>query len=167
MGLASASQWWEQEPQRTAEFTVRGLETDRARLVQFVHEQRQLAGFVVIRPGDNAPLTVKLAPAGTLTGRLVTRQGRPLADLEVVGLSDDPPLRPAGPKQSPPAGSFPRRVRSGKDGRFRIEGLAPGMKYSLTVVQAPYRLDPSIVEAPTIEAGEMKDLGDVRIRPLE
>ena len=36
------------------------------------------------------------------------------------------------PKFNTTAGSFPRNLRTDKDGRFRIEGLAPGLNYRLS-----------------------------------
>ena len=36
----------------------------------FYHEARKLAGAYIVRPGENGPLTIKLEPSGTLTGRL-------------------------------------------------------------------------------------------------
>jgi hypothetical protein len=168
-GLGSSVRW-ESEPLKTAAFTVKGLEPNRARLVQFAHAAKRLAGFAVIYPEDKDPLTVRLVPAGTLTGRLVTPQGRPLAGLEIASLFADPPARRGGTKEGPLDGSFPPGVRSGKDGRFRIAGLAPGLKYNLGVTKEPgYRLQISGkgVQGLTIRPGETKDLGDVEVKPME
>jgi hypothetical protein len=164
-GLYSSGTW-DQEPLKTAAFTLTGLEPDRARLVQFAHADRRLAGFLVVRPGDHGPLAIKLRPAGTLTGRLVTRAGRPLADLEIGAVCGDPPARPGGTKEDPPDGSFPG-VRSDQNGKFRIKGLAPGLKYRLCVLRGSSLLDPQVGKHPTLQPGETKDLGDVRVNRVE
>ena len=64
--------------------------------------------------------------------------------------------------------SFPW-VQPDKSGRFSIEGLAPGLKYELVVVQRPRELE--IVGGKpkelTIRSGETKDLGDLTVKPME
>jgi RNA polymerase sigma factor (sigma-70 family) len=160
-GRTASSQWWP-EPLKTAEFEVLALEPDRARVVQFAHADKGLAGFLVVRPEDKGPLAVRLAPAGTLTGRVVNHQGRLLADLEVGAFFDDPPARRGQEKEKPPDGSFPG-VRTGKDGRFRIEGLAAGLRYRLIILQGATLYDPKMSQPPTVEPGQARDLGDVRV----
>jgi hypothetical protein len=118
----------------------------------------------VVSPEDKGPLTVKLVPAGALTGRLVTPQGRPLPDLEIASLFADPP---GGPGGGPPDGSFPPGVRSGKDGQFRIAGLAPGLKYRFAVLVGASLRDPVIGQPPMVKPGETKDLGNVLVNPGE
>jgi hypothetical protein len=108
-----------------------------------------------------------LEPAGAFTGRLVGPDGRPLADLEVVPLFADPPAQPGGTKDDLLDGSFPRGVRSDKDGRFRIEGLAPGLKYPLGFIQGSYLVSPEVGQRPTITPGETRDLGEIRVKPMQ
>ena len=69
-------------------------------------------------------------------------------------------------------GSFPGSIKPDKDGKFRIEGLVPGLKYNLHVVKPPtYYLNLEVLgNKPTdlaIKAGETKDLGDIRVKPME
>jgi hypothetical protein len=67
------------------------------------------------------------------------------------------------------AGSLPRQVRPGADGRFRVEGLVSGLKYSLGVVKDGYGLEISGARTKglTVEAGRTKDLGDIEVKPLD
>jgi len=88
-------------------------------------------------------LTVTLAPAGTLTGRFVSLDGKPLADLELVAPTTAAQAAPTMmPKADLNAGSFPSGPRTDKDGRFRIEGLAPGLNYRLALRRGMYLLEP-------------------------
>ena len=53
-----------------------------------------------------------------------------------------------------------------KEGKFRIDGLAPGMKFGLTVIKSPYQLEISgkDITDMTLRPGETKDLGDVQAK---
>jgi hypothetical protein len=153
--------YWDGDPLPGADFTATGLTEDQPRLLQFVHEGQRLAGSVVVRAGEAGPVRVRLEPWGTLSGRLVTPDGEPMTDVEVYssGAKDD----------SLDAGTFPRPVRPDKGGKFRAEGLVPGLKYSLSVSRRGYGLEIS-GEKPkdlTLRAGETKDLGDIRVKPME
>src|SRR5262249_25096195 len=72
---------WEQMPLETAHVTVNGVAPGKKRRLVFVHEQRTLAGTLVVSGDDADPLAVKLAPWGEVTGRVVTADGRPCAGL--------------------------------------------------------------------------------------
>jgi RNA polymerase sigma factor (sigma-70 family) len=150
------------DPLKTAEFELLALEPDRARLVQFAHFEKGLTGFLVVRPEDKTSLSVRLGPPGALSGRMVNKAGRPLADVEIAAFFSDPPLARAAPGDPPPEGFFPG-VRSGKDGRFRIDGLATGLRFHLVVTRGFILYDPEMAGVPTVQPGQTKDLGDLRV----
>src|SRR5205823_5536896 len=107
-------------------------------------------------------LTVKLEPAATLTGWFVTTDGKPLADLEVLPITREPLADPSQPsKPDVTLGSFANGLRTDKEGRFRIGGLAPGLKYRLAVRRGMFVLEPDgdVGSGVTVKAGETKDLG--------
>jgi hypothetical protein len=54
--------------------------------------------------------------------------------------------------------------RTGKDGRFRSEGVIPGHKVGVYAGKNTTYSDP-LVTGLTLEAGEVKDLGDVKVKP--
>src|SRR5262249_6969301 len=101
----------------TEAFTALGLDPQQPRTLTFVHKERKLVGDAVVTGDDKGPLTVQLEPWGTLTGRLVDADGKPLAGVRVwwkaPGLPA-PGLRPAD-----------QIVETDRDGRFRVEGLVP------------------------------------------
>jgi RNA polymerase sigma factor (sigma-70 family) len=145
-----------------SDFTVESLQPDKPRVLQFVHDGKKLAGMVILRGDEKEPLSVRLEPSGTLTGRLVTPQGDPLAGTSVTCGAV---LKEKGQALHPTA----LDVRTGKDGRFRIEGLKPGLKYGLGVTTESYVREIVGGEPKdlTVRAGETKDLGELRVKPME
>jgi len=158
---------WEELPEKAAEFTLLALDPAEPRLLQFVHPEKKLASSLVVRGDEKGPLKVELGPAGTLTGRFVTTDGKPLADLELFADMSGPVADPRQRlKPDVTAGSFPRGPRTDKDGKFRIEGLAPGLKYRLVLFRGMYVLVPDgeARKGVTVKAGETKDLGEMKIK---
>ena len=101
----------------TAAFTATGIERDQSCTLTFVNQKRKLIGQKIVRPNDKGPLTVRLKPWGTLTGRLLDAKGNPLAEVK-VRLKYPPTLD---------SGMSPRdqEFATDHDGRFRVEGLLP------------------------------------------
>jgi RNA polymerase sigma factor (sigma-70 family) len=156
---------WDGRPGAGSEFTVRDLKPDEPRLVQFSHPEKNLAGALVIKADETGPLTVKLEPAATLIGRFVNPEGKPLADLDLIPITTEPLADPAQPsKANLTLGSFPRGLRTDKEGKFRITGLAPGLKYRVAVRRGMFVLEPEGATGVTVKAGETKDLGAVTIK---
>jgi RNA polymerase sigma factor (sigma-70 family) len=158
-GLAAFNSWAD-PPLTEAGFTVSKLTRGEHRLLLFAHGEKRLAGHAEVGPDTAGPLTVRLEPWGTLTGRVLKPDGEPLRGVEV---SLSARATPDGLGHS----VLPRRVEPGPDGAFRIEGLAPGLTYSLSVVRRGYVLPPVGAEVPplTLKAGETKDLGGLRVNP--
>jgi RNA polymerase sigma factor (sigma-70 family) len=160
--------YWEHEPLGTPEFLVTGLERGQPRLLQFAHADKKLAGALVVKGDDDGPVSVRLAASGTLTGRLVTPEGEPVADGQLVALGS-PIDQPDEVKENPAVGSLPADISPGKDGKFRIEGVIPGLPYYLGFTRGMYlhRLGGAAGEKLTIKPVETKDLGDVVVKPIE
>ncbi len=132
-----------------AAFTVESLQPNKPRLLQFVQDGRKLSGSLSLSGNEKGPLSIRLQPWGTLTGRLILTQGQPLDGARIS------------------CGAF--TVQTGKDGRFRIEGLAAGLKYDLFITKGFYvrQIEGSEPKGFTIKAGETKDLGELKIKPVE
>jgi RNA polymerase sigma factor (sigma-70 family) len=147
---------WTIDPLPGAEFTVKALAPNKSRLLQFVHEGKKLSGFLRLRGDEKGALQVRLERCGTLAGRLVTPDGKPMAHAIVVCNTSEKQY--SGLYYE----SFPW-VQPDKSGRFSIEGLAPGLKYELVFIQRPHELE--IVGGKprelTIKSGETKDLGEL------
>jgi hypothetical protein len=157
MGAEDHFQMWSHQPLPSADFEVHALGSEAKRGLLFYHEAKQLAGAHVVRPDEAGPLTIKLEPCGTLTGRLVDDGGLPQAGVQ---MTCDRPYE--GEDSRFEKGSLPSPIKTGKDGRFRVAGLVPGLKYSLRLWKGPMIAREPVKDV-TIKAGEVKELGDVKV----
>ena len=149
-------------PIQDASCTIFALDPKKPRRLFFFHAERNLAGSLRLRGDEKGPLTVRLAPAGTVTGRLLDCDGLPIAGAFV---DPNPPEGRAHElyrqlrQRRPP-------IRTDKNGRFRLEGIVPGMQFMLSIYQERTFLDgePRIGER-QVKPGETLDLGAVRVKP--
>jgi RNA polymerase sigma factor (sigma-70 family) len=166
-GLDEFAHWYSHwTPLATAQFTVTGLGSGRPRVVQFTHPAKGLAGFLVVQGDEKGPLRVTLGPAVTLTGRVVTHDGRPAVGGHIESINTD---WFSGNHVFPtPAdiGTFPRPQWTDKDGKFRIAGLAAGLKYNLYYNSGGFarRIIGPKSEDLSIKLGRTTDLGNVVVK---
>jgi RNA polymerase sigma factor (sigma-70 family) len=141
-------------------FTASVLDPERPRTVSFIHKERRLIGRVELRGDEKGPVTVLMEPWGVLTGRLVDGDGKPVAGVR-LGWHYPSVTAPGLP---PPAEPF----TTDAEGRFRVEGLAPGVKFEIPLQgdekKAVTFSAGEALKGLTIEAGQTRDLGDVRVK---
>ena len=84
-----------------------------------------------VRGDEKDAVTAKLVPAGSITGKLVDTDGRPVSGV-AVNLQF-----PAGP-----GSDLYREIKAGqplavtdKDGAFRVDGIVPGVKFDLSLTK--------------------------------
>ncbi len=157
-GLQDHFRIWSHEPLPTAEFVVEGIGPVATRDLLVSHEGKKLAGAYVIGTDEAGPITVRLEASGTVTGRLVDQGGVPLAEAE---LSCYVPMKETTHR----SGSLPTAVKTGKDGRFRAEGLVPGRAYSFHAWRGDMSTELAEARGIVVTRGETRDLGDVTLRP--
>jgi beta-lactamase regulating signal transducer with metallopeptidase domain len=155
MGAEDHFQAWGHQPLPSAEFEVHSLGPDAKRGLLFYHEGKKLAAAYVVKPGENGPLSVRLEPCGTLSGRL-TENGVPSAETQ---MTCDRPYEMNDARYE--HGSLPGAIKTDKDGRFQVVGLVPGLKYSLRVWKGN-RIVGEAVKNVVVKTGEIKDVGDVK-----
>jgi hypothetical protein len=156
MGAEDRFQNWSQ-PLPSADFEVHAIGSSDKRGLLFFHEAKQLAGAYVVKPDEEGPVTIRLERCGTLIGRIVDGGGLPLAGAQMTC------IRPYdGGDSRFEKGSLPFPVKTDEDGRFRFSGLVPGLKYSLAVRKGRIDLGEAVKDMIT-EAGEVKDLGDIKV----
>jgi hypothetical protein len=118
---------------------------------------------LIVNGDEKDPLRVRLEPWGTLTGRLVTAGGESFPGVASLLTSSS---RIKG-KYFVAHSDITSPLS--KEGRFRIEGLMPGLTYELQVGKQGYAVD--IVSGKskdlTIKAGETLDLGVVKVKVKE
>jgi hypothetical protein len=156
---------------KTADFAALGLGPHEVRKVVFFHPEKKLGKVQPVRGDEEGPLTVRLEPLGSLTGRVVNPQGRPWAGLIVRADMD----RNVATNRDLPAelshywGSLMEvKTTTDREGRFRVDGLLPGLKYNVVISDG--ELTPAqpvltaYAEDLTVEAGKTRDLGDLKGR---
>jgi RNA polymerase sigma factor (sigma-70 family) len=136
------------ETLKGAEFTVRGLNPKMpARLLVFHHKGKNLGSFLRELPAEkDGPLIVKLQPCGSLSGRIVDKDGQPVPRFR-GRLSFGHYL-------------LQHEFTTDQEGRFRVERLLPGLGYSVwqTEKGSIVKIHPVAV----VEPGKKKDLGDIK-----
>ncbi len=142
-------------PLLAARFEATRLDPLRPRKLVFRHDGLKLAGQLM--PPAKGPTSeeVTLRPWATLSGRLVDRDGRPRPGLKLL---------PFGGKPDDPAeAAFTEWVQADAEGRFRLEGLVPGLNHRLAVmVDGGFSEGCTVFEGVILKPGEVRDLGDVR-----
>ena len=150
--------------QESTSFEVHDLDPTQSRRMTLTHADRKLAGTVLLKGGEPGPATVRLAPWGTLAGRIVDDEGQPRKDIGFMS-SDRLTARDSKPGDADDRGTLPAGMaRVPDDGRFRIEGLVPGLKYGAYAIERGRGLGYVFRDA-IVAPGEVKDLGDLKIQP--
>lgn len=141
-------------------FTATLLSPDWPRTIGFVHKERRLIAHSTLRGEEKPPVTVRMEPWGVLTGRLVDSNGKPLSGVRLELRYREVP----GPGLAPLADQPTTRA----NGRFRIEGLVPRLKFDLTLSDAENKgiafTTREALKGLTLEPGQTKDLGEVRVK---
>jgi hypothetical protein len=140
---------------RTAEFRIRAVDPKGKKVLFFFQYEKKLGTAVVVKGDETLPLTVKLQKCATLTGRLLDEDGEPRAGVELLGKNVDGNFY-----------GFFGGQKTDKDGRFKIEGIMPGVKVGLATSK-PATITGTVVEQITLKPGETKDLGDVKSKELQ
>jgi RNA polymerase sigma factor (sigma-70 family) len=148
-----------EEHLRGASFPLTGLLPDRDQRITFVKADRKLVAFLRARGDGDAPYTVQMKPWGSVTGRFVGADGKPLK----VWFG---PNRGALVDNDDPEGSAFYTTNVEEDGRFRIDGLVPGQSYSCgRIYYGTSEIAPAAVfEKLVLRPGEVRDVSDVRIK---
>jgi hypothetical protein len=151
--------------QDSPSFEVRVLGPSEHRRVTIRHEGRKLVGSVYLGGDSAGPVTVQLLPWGAITGRIVNEAGEPRGDLLLTSLGG------LGPQAKADEGLLPGSYMSpgiplGRDGRFRVEGLVPGLKYGAYAAKGSTRLG-EVFRGVAVAPGQLKVLGDFKVVPLK
>jgi len=152
---------------KDAACTIFALDPKKPRLLLFFYTKRNLARSLTLRGDEQGPLTVRLVPVGTVTGRLLDHDGQPIA-AAYVDLNT--PEGTYGTARELYRRLHQRRlpIRTDKNGCFRLEGIVPEVKFTLSFHQGRTFLvaEPGI-GARQVKEGETLDLGTVRVKPAQ
>ncbi len=166
--------WYDGPPLRAATFEIAKLHPDRIRRMTFFKTDRKLVGFLLVRGlGDgDVPYTVRMQPWGTLTGRLVDEKGNALPPPPPEFRQQMPATLEVGTftwygsvtNGDPNVGEHPVG-ETDASGRFHLDGLVPGQRYSAKVFRGFGRFAGIAFENVVLKSGENRDLGDIRTKP--
>lgn len=164
-GVEVIGQWpvlqgfWEAEPLPSAEFRIGGL-AESPRPVFFYHAERKLAKLVMLSAGTASPHRVTLEPMGSTRGQVLDDQGRPDVGVRVsVEIAREELSEKTVPLEVR-IGYFvgEEKLRTSAltdvDGRFRLDGLVPGLPYRVQVGEANRVFK--------VETGKVKELGVIQ-----
>lgn len=156
VGVGGLSTWSLWAPDQKAEVELTQYNPDRPRPLLFLHPERGLGKLVEPKKGDVGPWTVKLESTGTVTGRLVTEEGKPLANA-VLSVHY---LKPGHDAWTP--AFVHRATRTDAEGRFQLTNLVAGLQYSIDHKVQKGGVRQQYYVGVKVKAGETKDLGDVK-----
>ncbi len=146
---------------RTDAFTVYAL--DRPRTLYFRHEGKNLVGTVTLRGDETEAPLVKMQPAAGVIGRVLDAAGKPMAGMEVsIQFSEfgaDQLIR------QKLYGRLPTLATTGADGRFRLEGMFPGLEFEIFAGHPGHRSLAVSFTPVILKVGEVRDGGDFRVKP--
>ncbi len=168
MEIYGGNERWGWQDKSAQGFVVEDLLTDQRRKVFAFDRTRNLVGGTIVDHGEGKTFEIKLAPAGTVRGRLIDGDGQPITDatitIEYGDFENDDTTatwaRQVGKRY------MPSELTVDEQGRFEIFGLSAEWKYSARLNQAQKGMR-RIIGRPfhelAIEPGEDRDLGDIVI----
>jgi RNA polymerase sigma factor (sigma-70 family) len=156
-------------------FTTAGL-SDRDRILIFIHKEKNLGSVVIVRDDSEEAITVRMKPLGAIEGRILDADGKPWTGLKLTlhpervrGEYDNVPDETIafqgmlGIWRALWSKFLKREVVTDKEGRFRLEGVLPGVAFGLFVSDGPLEKAGTLVgekRRVRLEAGQVLDLGD-------
>jgi RNA polymerase sigma factor (sigma-70 family) len=151
MGLAGHSPFHNTDATlKGNEFTVRDVNPMANRPLVFYHKSKNLGFYLKdLRRVPPGPVTVKLRPCGSASGRVVDPDGQ-----AVAGLRLHVPMRAVS------SVGQDRWVTTDKQGRFRAEGLVAGLEYWVWDASGSF---PGVFARVVVESGKHKDMGDIKM----
>ncbi len=169
-------------------FSVEGLDPEREapRTILFVQKDRGMIGRATLRGDEPGSVQVRLDRWASVTGRLVDKEGKPRREVTLrqrASSFPSPQLLTDAKGHSAPDSEgkpWPHPAQTDNKGRFRIDGLAPGLTYDLVLVTPVKKEDFMVGEARTVETpvssidgqpikglslapAEIRDVGTVRL----
>ncbi len=146
--------------------TAYGVEAGQPRLMAFLEPTHKLAATLSLKGDERGSVTVKLRPTGSLRGRLVSEDGKPLAGITVESGYQDQEAREMSRHRN-------EETVTDAGGAFTIDGMIPGLEFKLFRQAKPHgrravmrRVDAWMLlveKAFKVQSGEILDVGDIKV----
>jgi RNA polymerase sigma factor (sigma-70 family) len=155
-GISSQDWHW---PEKLSKATCNAyhLEPGKPRLLAVYDPASNQYGTLRLRGDEKQPVVVKLGPCGTVKGRLVDENGKPVAGARVRFYH-----RERTAEEIRAQAYRERLLETDVQGRFTVEAV-PGVKFSLHFHRGKKSYQPEKKEYEAVATGKMLDLGDVKI----
>jgi hypothetical protein len=140
---------------KSADFTLRTVDTVNPRAYFFEQRERKLGAVVLFKDAKTDKVVIKLEKHGVIKGRLLDLEGEPLAKMTLSGYFEDGQF---GIERG--WGGF-FWTATDKEGRFAIPVHA-GIRLGTYLMPRPTRRGESLFRELVLKPGEVKDLGDVK-----
>ncbi len=112
---------------------------------------------------EAGPVTIALQPWGSVAGRIVDDEGQPRKAMFISSPGGSENKHPET-HDIVPGSDWNNGIRVGDDGRFSIEALVPGLKFSATARTGFEAFGDLFVDV-TVGPGEARNLGDLKVQP--
>jgi len=143
-------------PHESATFEATGLDPSKPRRIAAFHRDRALAGSLLVRGDEPGQLVLRLQPWGTIAGRVVDDEGNPRPKIRLTDIGD--------PEFDPDKAVLYEDFAAYESGRFRVH-VVPGLSNRAFAIEGNGRLLGKVFESVKVVPGEVKELGDIRLRP--
>jgi RNA polymerase sigma factor (sigma-70 family) len=135
-------------------FTIPAVNSHKPAAYFFEHHKKNLAAAVILKGDEGAGFTVNLEPTATVTGRVVTEDGEPVGSTDIHGRLE------AGQLNMTQNWNGFFWGRTDADGRFKIEGLLPGVKLGADIGES------NLFTNLMLKPGEVRNLGDIHLKNI-
>jgi RNA polymerase sigma factor (sigma-70 family) len=146
-------------PKDTA--TIYALNADNPRTLFLMHAGRKLGGTLAVKGDESEPVTAKLVPLGSISGKLIDTDGSPIVGVAVTlnfpSGGGNTLYRDANLSRAP--------VVTDKDGVFRLDNVVPGAKFYLNMTRKQeYFIGEPKIGLRQVEPGKTLDLGMLTVK---
>jgi 5-hydroxyisourate hydrolase-like protein (transthyretin family) len=133
----------------------------KPRLLVFFEPKRHLAGTLRLKGGEKGPVVAKLGPAGSVKGRLVGADGKPLAGVEVRLY-----FRERAAEEVHEEAHRTKLAVTDAAGAFTIDDVLPGLKFELSFGNERRKFEQVTkpAEPAEVKPGEVKNLGEIPVK---
>jgi RNA polymerase sigma factor (sigma-70 family) len=144
--------------------TIYGEAAELQRLLVFYHPKRKLAATMTVKDGAKLPPVVRLKPMGSIKGRLLDADGKPLAGIVVA-----PSYNEGSANTIDSIIHEARPIASAANGAFTLDSLIPELPFALSFRSGRRtfaRQSKSVEATVQVKPGECRDVGAIELKRL-